>query len=115
MDTAQRERTCQAFYREFLQALEQGSAALAVGAGPSIAAGLPSWRELLRDAAHELGLDVTRESALVSLAQFHVNHRRNRNYLSQLIVREYTKDVPLRGDHHLIAALPVKTIWTTNY
>ena len=47
----------------------------------------------MRDIAVELGLDADRESD----------------------IEEFTKDAKLTENHRLIAMLPIKTVWTTNY
>ena len=78
-------------------------------------AGLLTWPELLRGVAKELNLDVDKETDLVSLAQFHYNETRVRTRLNRLIVDEYGKDVPVTTNHHLLASLPIETVWTTNY
>lgn len=103
------------FLKEYTRALREGSAALFVGAGISRLAGYVDWKQLLKEIAEELELDIDRESDLVALAQFHVNHRQGRDRLSQLLIDEFLEDVALTPSHHLIASLPVHTIWTTNY
>lgn len=103
------------FLKEYTQALREGEAALFVGAGISRAAGYVDWKNLLKEIADDLQLNIDRESDLVALAQFHVNHRGGRDRLSQLLIDEFLEDVELTRSHHLIASLPVPTIWTTNY
>jgi hypothetical protein len=103
------------FIREFAEALDAGTAAFFVGAGLSKPAGFADWRMLLRGIAEELELDVDRETDLISLAQFHLNERRNRAALNDLLINEFTKDVRITRNHELIAHLPVHTVWTGNY
>jgi hypothetical protein len=43
----------------------------------SIPAGLVSWKDLLRDIAKEIGVDVDKEVDLISVAQYHVNKHRS--------------------------------------
>jgi hypothetical protein len=81
------------FYGHFEKALEEGYAALFAGAGLSRPSGFADWKELLRDIAVELSLDVDRESD----------------------IEEFTKDAKLTENHRLITVLPIKTVWTTNY
>lgn len=66
-----------AFLREYAKALREGEAALFIGAGLSRAAGHVDWKQLLKEVAEELQLDVDREGDLVVLAQYDVNHDRN--------------------------------------
>ncbi len=103
------------FLREYTAALREGHASLFVGAGVSRAAGYVDWKHLLNEIAQELGLDVDRESDLVVLAQFHCNQRRGRDKLNQLLINEFLENVALTSNHRLIASLPLRTIWTTNY
>ena len=101
--------------REYTAALRDGTAAMFIGAGISRAAGFVDWKQLLKEIAEELDLDIDRESDLVALAQFHCNHRRGRDRLNQLLIDEFLEDVTLTTNHHLIASLPLRTVWTTNY
>lgn len=104
------------FYREYIPALESGNAALFAGAGLSKPIGLKDWREFLRDIAEELGLEVDRETDLLSVAQYHVNRNEGRRHrINQKILNEFTEDVQVGENHHLIADLPLSAIWTTNY
>jgi hypothetical protein len=58
---------------EYTRALREDSAAMFVGAGFSVGAGYVDWKTLLKEIAEDLGLDVSRKSDLIALAQFHVN------------------------------------------
>jgi hypothetical protein len=103
------------FLKEYSKRLDDREAAIIIGAGLSIPAGLKNWVELLRDVADELSLDIDKETDLVALAQFHFNKHKVRTRLNQLLVDEYGKDVPVTENHQLIANLPIETVWTTNY
>jgi hypothetical protein len=103
------------FLKEYTRVLREGGAALFVGAGISRSAGYVDWKLLLKEIAEELELDIDRETDFLALAQFHVNHRKTRDRLSQLLIDEFLQDVSLTPAHRLIALLPVPTIWTTNY
>jgi len=103
------------FYHEYNRALREDAAALFVGAGISVGAGFVDWKSLLREVAEDLGLDVAREQDLIGLAQFHVNHRQGRDRINQLLIDHFIEDVALTENHRLIASLPIRSIWTTNY
>ncbi|TWT95397.1 hypothetical protein Pla108_35450 [Botrimarina colliarenosi] len=103
------------FIKEYTRALREGDAAVFAGAGVSRAAGYVDWKQLLREIAQDLELDVDRESDLVALAQYHVNHRSGRDRINQLLIDEFLEDVELTATHRLIATLPLNTVWTTNY
>src|SRR5258708_6345244 len=104
-----------AFFRDYTDSLREGTAAMFVGAGVSREAGYVDWKQLLRQIAEDLDLDVDRESDLVALAQYHHNRRGARDRLNQLLVNEFIERVELTQSHHLIASLPLHTVWTTNY
>ncbi len=103
------------FLRDYTQALRDDAAALFVGAGVSRASGYVDWKQLLRDIAEDLGLDVDKETDLVAVAQYHVNKRQGRDRLNQLLVNEFLEQATLTPVHEQIAALPVRSVWTTNY
>jgi hypothetical protein len=105
----------QDFYNDYTKALEEGYAAIFAGAGLSQPSGFVNWKELLREIAKELGLDVDLESDLIALAQYHVNTRAGRSQLNRLLIEEFTKDAEITENHKLVANLPLRTVWTTNY
>jgi len=103
------------FIRHYAGFIDSGDAALFAGAGLSRAAGYVDWRALLKDIAAELRLDVDREADLVALAQYHVNEKRNRSRINQVLIDELTKDAVRTPSHAILSRLPVDTVWTTNY
>lgn len=88
--------------------------AIFAGAGMSIGAGYVSWKELLRDIAEEINLEVDKESDLVSVAQYHYN-KYSRNKLDQKILNEFSNVANENPLVNVICKLPIRTIWTTNY
>lgn len=100
---------------EYVDAIRDQSAAVFAGAGLSIPAGLVDWRGLMRDVAVDVGLDVEKESDLVSLAQYHVNERGGRHRINEALVTEFSERAALTENHHILASLPIRTFWTTNY
>lgn len=104
------------FYRDFVPAVIDGQAAIFAGAGLSRSAGFVDWKGLLRAFAIELGLDLDVESDLVAVAQYHLNREgRIRNRLNQKVVDEFDRAATSTEAHLTIAALPIATIWTSNY
>jgi hypothetical protein len=103
------------FVRDYVAALREENAAVFAGAGLSIPAGLVDWRALLRDIASDIQLDVDRETDLIAVAQFHVNERGGRHRINQTLVTEFAERATLSENHELLASLPIKTYWTTNY
>lgn len=104
------------FIGKFLTELREDNAAVFVGAGLSKAAGFVDWRGLLAPIAGPLGLDAEKESDLVGLAQFHLNaNAGNRNQLNQLLVEQFTDLPEPTENHRILARLPIRSYWTTNY
>src|SRR5262249_32478223 len=63
----------------------------------------------------ELGLNVDKEHDLISLAQFHVNTRRTSDGLAKKILQEFSEQAEPSEVHDIVARLPVRSFWTTNY
>lgn len=103
------------FLKIYSNSLDEGEAAIFAGAGLSQPAGFVNWKELLRDVALELDLDIDKESDLIAIAQYHQNSKQNRSKLNRILIEEFTKDAEITPNHKLIANLPINTIWTTNY
>lgn len=104
------------FIGKFLTELREDNAAVFIGAGLSKAAGFVDWRGLLAPIAGPLGLDVQKENDLVGLAQFHLNASAgNRNQLNQLLIEQFTDLPEPTENHRLLARLPIRSYWTTNY
>lgn len=104
------------FVETFSKAIKENTAAIFAGAGLSIPAGFVNWKNLLRDIAAELNLDIDRENDLIAIAQYHFNEKgNNRHKLNQLLIDEFTQGTSVTTNHKLLAALPIQTYWTTNY
>ncbi len=104
------------FEREYLKALKEESAGLFAGAGLSRASGFVNWKELLREFASDIGLEVDREDDLVGLAQYYYNSRGgNRNSISNKIICEFTKESMENENLNILSTLPIEVYWTTNY
>lgn len=103
------------FIDTYVQALHDQNAAVFAGAGLSIPAGMMDWKGLLRNIAREIGLDVKKEDDLVTLAQFHVNERGGRHQINQALIHEFARRAKLTENHRILASLPIRTYWTTNY
>lgn len=103
------------FLRRYSESLIQGTAAVFVGAGFSRASGFADWRQLLKETAEDLGLDITLEHDLIAVAQFEENRKNGRDSLNEAIIRNFARDAKLSPAHKLLARLPIDTAWTTNY
>jgi hypothetical protein len=103
------------FIRTYVKAINESNAAVFAGAGLSQPAGYVNWKELMREIAEDLDLNIDIESDLIALAQYHVNEFDGRGKINQILVEEYTKDAKVTDNHQILAQLPIKTYWTTNY
>jgi Sir2- and TIR-associating SLOG family/SIR2-like domain len=105
-----------AFLRDYSKEVEEGNAAVFVGAGLSIPAGFVDWRKLLKTIAQDIGLDIEKEHNLVAVAQYYCNERYgNRSDISRILLDKFTEDAEPTANHQILARLPIFTYWTTNY
>lgn len=100
--------------REIEKAIRSDELGAFIGAGLSISAGFCSWKELLREPAGEIGLDVEKENDLVNLAQYYSNSKK-RTSIDDLIKRQFSQLVKPTKNHKLLSLLPISTFWITNY
>jgi hypothetical protein len=107
--------TVEEFLRDFTRELEEENAAIFAGAGLSADAGFVNWKQLLAPFAEDIGLNVERETDLVRLAQFHSNRHSNRSALNKTIFNEFAARARVTRSHEILASLPIRTYWTTNY
>lgn len=103
------------FVDKYIKAINAENAAIFAGAGMSVSTGLVNWKELLRDMAVELNLDVDKETDLIALAQYYENEKGSRGSINDQLIEQFTKDVKESLNHQILASLPIKTYWTTNY
>ena len=103
------------FVNDYLKHLINGDAAIFAGAGLSVGAGYVDWKGLLKDIAKEIDLEIDKETDLISLAQYHVNERGGRGGLNQKIIEQFKEKAEITENHNILARLPIRTFWTTNY
>ena len=101
--------------KNYSKAIREGNAAVFGGAGLSRSSGFVDWKELLRPLATDIGLDINKESDMLSVAQFYRNQRRNRHGVNQRIIDAYSSDVQINENIKILSRLPISTYWTTNY
>ncbi|WP_290791841.1 SIR2 family protein [Flavihumibacter sp. UBA7668] len=100
----------------YTKAIKENNAAIFAGAGLSIPAGFVNWKNLLRDIASDLNLDIDKENDLIAIAQYHYNESgNNRHKLNQLLIEEFTQGARITPNHKILSSLPIQTYWTTNY
>lgn len=100
---------------DFGRSMTDGTAAVFAGAGLSMAAGLPSWGELLKPFQAELGIPHLADMPL--LAEYIIQDPRfGPDTLKHHILTELVKpDSGPTPGHRAIARFPVSEVWTTNY
>jgi hypothetical protein len=94
------------FINIYVEALRDQNAAIFAGAGLSIPAGLVNWKELLKDIAKDVGLDVDKEDDLITVAQFHVNEHRGRHRINQSLIDEFSARAKPTNNHKLFPGSP---------
>lgn len=109
------DREISLFIDKYVKEIKDNNAAMFIGAGFSKSAGYVDWKNLLRNVADDLGLDIEREDDLVSLAQYCYNKNGNRSIINDVIFDEFAKEKEVDENHRIIARLPIFTYWTTNY
>ncbi|MBV9491421.1 MAG: SIR2 family protein [Verrucomicrobia bacterium] len=101
---------------EWSASLENGTAAVFIGAGLARRAGYPDWRNLLEEVALELGLEIEQENDLAGVAQYSVNRAAGKRHRLWRLVTESFPPRPVAPEpYRILARLPLRHIWTTNY
>jgi hypothetical protein len=103
------------FVETFVKELEEENVAIFAGAGLSVGAGYVDWKKLLQPIAQDLELDVDQEHDLISIAQYHLNEKQNRSGLNRVLIEQLSPGHAPTDNHRILARLPIKTYWTTNY
>ena len=116
MNNRNMKRKIERFKNDFLTEVKENNVAIFAGAGLSAASGHVDWKGLLKNFAEDLDLDIEREDDLISLAQYHLNKNSdNRHELNQAIANEFHHGKNPNKNHEILARLPIRTFWTTNY
>lgn len=103
------------FVEIFAKELEEENVAIFAGAGLSVGAGYVDWKKLLQPIAQDLELDIDKEQDLISIAQYHLNEKQNRSGLNRALIEQLSPGHSPTENHLILARLPIKTYWTTNY
>lgn len=103
------------FLKEYPDALKDGAGAIFVGAGVSMGAGYPSWATLLKEIGEELGVGASDVQDLAALAQWSIQESGGATRVRNVIKDQIGKNHPIPASLEIVARLPVRHIWTTNY
>lgn len=107
--------TKETLIKHYVKAILEGNAGIFAGAGLSRPSGYVDWKSFLRPLAEEIGLDVDKETDLLSIAQYYRNERGTRTAINQEILNAFNKGVKENPNIQIISRLPISTYWTTNY
>jgi hypothetical protein len=102
------------FINSFISEINNGDAAIFAGAGLSNPLGFVNWKDLLKDLAEELNLDIEKEHDLISVAQYHFN-KYKRGKINNKIINEFSTLKKGSENHQILSRLGIDTFWTTNY
>lgn len=104
------------FVKKFAEHIHGGNAAIFAGAGTSKDAGFVNWKDLVRSFSEEIHLDVEKESDLIGLTQYYINHKGgNRWEVNQEIISKFSNPEANTEVMNLLTRLPISAYWTTNY
>jgi hypothetical protein len=110
-----------------IKAFQERRAAVFVGAGASVAAGLMSWDDLVNDLAKDLDFPLPQQpispELLLKIPQYYFNRKGGRRELIRFIKDDFKRKEQLfrknrrtltRPIHHYLAKLPTDLYYTTN-
>jgi hypothetical protein len=98
---------------EIVSKIVRGRAVLFVGAGLSVGAGLPSWKEFASELAAEIGCSTTLSPP--DIAQYYENEKGRHALYTKLRTKLKEKAVSYNDNHRKLVSLGFRTIITTNY
>ena len=103
------------FIQKFAKKCKEDNAAIFLGAGMSVDAGLPSWKDLFAPLAQELQINInTTDYQIYDIAQFYAN-RFGRNELYKKIGKEINRILESTTALNELALMQLNSIWTTNF
>lgn len=96
------------------QRIIDNECSLFAGAGLSLNSNLPSWHQLMKPCADELGIKIEPNSNLLSLAQYYANNK-SESELKRIINEQIDSLAKTTLQHYALVSAGFKSIWTTNY
>lgn len=108
-----RESETKVYYLDrIVEEMKSGHLAIFAGAGLSINSGYGDWKSLLKPIGRQLGLNLNMD--LTAMAQYYENEF-GRDELNCRIISEFGKKPENNDNLNILASLPIKCYWTTNY
>jgi NAD-dependent SIR2 family protein deacetylase/tetratricopeptide (TPR) repeat protein len=99
---------------ELIEAFAHRRATVFVGAGASVAAKLPNWRQLLEPLRAEVEDCPDDNFSALDVAQYFINEHKDRR-LAEVLRQLLEKNASTTEIHNLIVRLPITRIYTTNF
>jgi len=99
----------------------KGDVVLFIGAGVSVGAGLPSWEDLTRRLASEIGYEVPPKGQRIEtevftkVPQYFENRHGRHELISRVVELIDTTGIKPTKNHQVLARLPIQTWVTTNW
>lgn len=103
------------FLKEFPEAMANDAAAVFIGAGVSAGAGYPNWKDLLKEIGEELGVNSSDIQDLAALAQWKITASGDAQEVRKVIKAAIADPKPIPETLEIVARMPLRHIWTTNY
>ena len=102
------------FLLQFSQRVLDAKTALFLGAGGTIDAGYPSWKELFMPIAKELGKNIEDIDDYYKLAQYYSNHSDDNELRTKIVERlnQYSHNSVLLDE---LMDIGFSDVWTTNF
>lgn len=111
----QKKREHTNFVNMYVRSLIEGNAAIFIGSGFSRKSGLPTWSELLKDAATKINVEIHEDTDLVTLAQY-IKNEGKAHAVKKIITEKIDScNAKPTDQHNILAQLPIQSYWTTNY
>lgn len=103
------------FVKQFAIKCKEDNAALFLGAGMSIDAGLPSWKALFEPLAKDLGIDIENTNyQIYDISQFYANSF-GKSELYKKIGKEINRILSSSKAIDELCHMQLNSIWTTNF
>lgn len=97
---------------EISEQMEMGYLSIFAGAGLSVSSGYVDWKKLLSPICRLMRLDSSVD--LTEIAQFYKD-KYGRQGLNNILFKEFSKIPKNNKNVEILARLPIKSYWTTNY
>lgn len=102
------------FIQIYAKKLKENQASLFIGSGVSTELGLPLWKDLFKDPARQIGMNIEKVHDYYQLAQYYINHY-GRGDLKRIVKDNLVTYKSSSPSLDKIINLNLNSIWTTNF